>query len=1241
MHNTTATYADGVVVEGQKTRYRFLIAPLSLSSSRAHRLAQETKFVVRSFAIQKKEAGGLDASMVRHDEHEDETHYDDRSDADDDLEKGKIQFSKQLYGREKELDHLQEVYRRIVVATTLNSSSSHSIKENAETITVRSSEEEEDNVDALAEGDQDCGAGMSQVVFLSAYPGTGKSALVGEFVKRLQENALSSPLLVSPRFISGKYDELLSSESYSALSDGLGQYFGRLLTSKDEIDQKETTVLKTALKHALGGSGNVLAGIIPHLAEFLERPEEELLEVEAGTPALTSSSSMIRFSHPTEGFTMIKHMFRNLIGALCTKKRPMILFLKNLQWVDEASLDLISALLSDVTLKYFMFVGAYRSNEVKDDHPVWALMKELEESRKKQPHGGGVERLVLKDLSVDHIGEFITDSLDFDSVGEALPLTQAIFSKTLGNIFFTIQAMEELVRKNGIYYDIMVFKWRWNLDCSEMENLLSDDVLDMVKAKLSNLPGSVQHMLAVASFTRSTFDVNTLNELVMATNGATSLGNEINYSINEELQVMRKELVRGLNRAVEEELLVIRYNNVPTKKKRASTNSPANSVYSFAQDRIQKASQLIVKGDGRNQIKFGIANVLCARHKTRHGEDWMLFTAVRHMNSLPQETYFLGKEGAVYLAKVNLQAAVLAIKRSGFRQAADLLRAGVASLVRVMADTMWEEQYDLCLDLFNNVLKTEATIGNFDAAQSAVEKVLLYAKSKQDILLAQYHEIEILTSGNSDASYARAMERGVEHLASHGIELKLSPSDSRVLKERLKLQVIMGRRSLQDFLDLPMMDEYDEQIMRLISQLSMNAIYAGNTQLSTVINLFAQRYSWEKGINKHMPCMLPQYGVLLRQQGKLKDACKVGLEAAEMIKRICEGPSWVRGMYVCLAGVNTIKVSYSSVIDASIDVHRVGILCGDCQWAINSAMVGCLSYYCSGWPLSSLFEAKLILFTEQATAYGLSPSSIVTFKVFRQALMNLKGMDSNDPVFLKGKALDEEKALAEFDGSDYKQALRDIGIFRLMLACIYGNMETMEEMVDRLALYPEFDLCIPRQHLRDVFMGLAAFWLARKGEGKRKDAKKYLKIGRDKLQWFQKLVKVESENALPIVLCLLAEETPTLGNYDKAIGACSKAGLLHLLAIMSERCGQFHFEKNNAEEGDLCLRKSMWQYHDWGAMGKVKEMQRKHGCLQGGRRDVQPSTSTGYATSQFFGLDAYSSNSSELTISGVFNISSK
>ena len=43
-------------------------------------------------------------------EQKDEAFYDDRSDASDDEEKGKIKFPTRLYGREKELDGLKKLY---------------------------------------------------------------------------------------------------------------------------------------------------------------------------------------------------------------------------------------------------------------------------------------------------------------------------------------------------------------------------------------------------------------------------------------------------------------------------------------------------------------------------------------------------------------------------------------------------------------------------------------------------------------------------------------------------------------------------------------------------------------------------------------------------------------------------------------------------------------------------------------------------------------------------------------------------------------------------------------------------------------------------------------------------------------------------------------------------------------------------------------------------------------------------
>ena len=52
---------------------------------------------------------------------QDEAYYDDRSDASDDIEKGRLKFPKRLYGRERELETLMNIYND--AAATVGTSS--------------------------------------------------------------------------------------------------------------------------------------------------------------------------------------------------------------------------------------------------------------------------------------------------------------------------------------------------------------------------------------------------------------------------------------------------------------------------------------------------------------------------------------------------------------------------------------------------------------------------------------------------------------------------------------------------------------------------------------------------------------------------------------------------------------------------------------------------------------------------------------------------------------------------------------------------------------------------------------------------------------------------------------------------------------------------------------------------------------------------------------------------------------
>ena len=1285
---------------------------------------------------------------LRHDEQENEDYYDERSEADDDVEKGRITFPKEgkLYGREKDLQKLHGIYQR-----------------------MRSN-------------------GKAQTVFLPGYSGTGKSSLVHAFIEELSSSAVasssSSPSsssnsphnpsdashppsptnpqagrdtstpttttnfksTISPRVVWGKFEEMQTKDPYSAISDGFNKFCLQTIREDEkrrqqyqqQLDEESSSTTKSIgsnssvllemipkIVESIGGESNwqLLCDMIPQLNPL--RTHLTAMYTPAGTMGgggsstvssnsaddcsgddAASTTSTVDSATGGVGATgasgeksavKFQHVFCNFVKCMATKQHPMIVFLDDLQWSDTSSLDLLSMLLQNTGLKHVLFVGAYRSNEVDDDHPLTALLNDVSGtpsttsagstgaalSRGTGKPNSNVTQMDLGDLSIEDIGQFITDTLHLESPKACRTLTEAVYNKTLGNIFFTMQALEELVRKNGLYYDVMMFTWQWNLETIELENLLSDDVVEMVRSKIEHVPKLLQQALTTASYTRSTIHVDVLAALLQAQGIDLPRG--------------KQELLQMLDKAVLEGLL---------------SNCVGSREYTFAHDRIQEAATLFVQGPESDELKFTIAKVLvefcgdgacgpgCCRGlsqenpvrsstvpvtaKNSGNDDWMLFTAVHHLNSIPfqylrdaaaaeidssgEHQLAVGTTPSIAnnkvsgttgnsssslsststskkkkmimkvsaeevartrLTKLNLRAAKLSIDKSAFTQAAESLRAGVIHVAQLPApwsssngddEDFDNDHYNLALDLYNHLLETEFSVGNHDRAQVAVDQVLQHANCLQDKCLAQFYSIEIITS-RKDRNYSLAAQKGVEFLAQHGVVIPRNPKDAILWREKLKLQFKQGKRQLTDLLSGPRMaDPYQEAILRLLEQLSRCAVYT-NPNLCMMVSYTAQRLSYEQGWNKFLPAMLPHYAILLRKQGKFQEAYKVGVAADEMLNKICEGSSWVRGMNACSGCILHLKMNIAKSIEVFNEVHRVGLTCGDVEWSCMGAMMYALCYFCAGYPTNALFEPKLILFQQEAERLGQPPSVVVTFSIFRQFVLNLQGKGNPNPCLLIGKAVSEDEALAQFEGNTHKQTLRDISIFRLMLSCIFSDWNVAQDMVDRLVGYPEFDFPIARQHLRDVFVGLASFSLAKKlkAEGKNKMAKKYLSLAKQRMQWFTKLAKTGSENAPPIVICFRAEEKPSRERYNAAIDYCGQVGLLHLEAYMTERFGRYLLsleqqqpesnsstandpESRDHSEAELCLTKAMWLYFDWGAIGKVSQMRTEHKFLQGARR---------------------------------------
>ena len=174
------------------------------------------------------------------------------------------------------------------------------------------------------------------------------------------------------------------------------------------------------------------------------------------------------------------------------------------------------------------------------------------------------------------------------------------------------------------------------------------------------------------------------------------------------------------------------------------------------------------------------------------------------------------------------------------------------------------------------------------------------------------------------------------------------------------------------------------------------------------------------------------------------------------------------------------------------------------------------NYFLVGYPLAAL-EKDMTSYALEARQFNLSASLQAQFSIMLQTALNLQGK-SKHRTLLKGAAMNQEEMLSnDVEGKGRSMTRRDICIFRLMLACVYGSLDVQQDCLDTLATYPSFNPAIARMHMWQVFVGYAGFQLY---ENTKKQ--KYLAVGNKSLEYFKSSVSHGSLNAYPMMLFLQA-----------------------------------------------------------------------------------------------------------------------
>ena len=243
--------------------------------------------------------------------------------------------------------------------------------------------------------------------------------------------------------------------------------------------------MRSQLLTAVGNNGQVIIDVIPDLALVIG-PQPPL-------PKLGPAEAQNRFSN----------IFQRFVRVFAHPDHPLVLFLDDLQWADTASLKLLQLLLDDSQPEALLVIGAYRSNEVNDTHPLMRTLRTLE--------GMSPSTLTLSPLGLTHICQLLADTLYRDRQ-MVQPLAQLVLQKTGGNPFFVNEFLKTLKAEELIRFELTQRCWQWDLAQIQAQDI-TDNVVVLMTNKLQKLSSAVQQLLCIAACIGATFDVETLSQV--------------------------------------------------------------------------------------------------------------------------------------------------------------------------------------------------------------------------------------------------------------------------------------------------------------------------------------------------------------------------------------------------------------------------------------------------------------------------------------------------------------------------------------------------------------------------------------------------------------------------------------------------------------------------------------------------------------------------------------------------------
>jgi predicted ATPase/serine phosphatase RsbU (regulator of sigma subunit) len=970
----------------------------------------------------------------------------------------------------------------------------------------------------LLEAFDRCTKDQKEILFYSGSSGIGKTSLVNEIQAPVSEK--------NGFFIKGKYDHYEKNIPYTGIIQAFNELFRQILT----VSEKKLEEWRTKIIEALGNNAQVVSEVFPLIEEIIgNQPPVESLP-------------------PVESQNRFNVVFQNFLKVFAQSAHPLVIFLDDLHWADNASLELIKVLLNTVDLSCIMLIGTYRDDEVGGNHPLSLMLDQMRKDKIVWTD------ITIKPLDKNQISQFISGMFGKNII-ETDPLADLIYAKTKGNPFFVREFLKTLYKKDLIYFNehvknIIKSGWHWDIKKIEKENI-TDNVVKLMVENVQNLSNVTIETMKVACCLGIRFDLDILSGI---------------------LQKLKAEVLEDLKEAINEGMLL--------KEKR---------TLSFVHNRILEATYSLLSKKEKKEIHYKIGKNLLFFFKGKEKND-RLFLVAYQWNLAKDLLNIKEKE---LLIKLNYKAGMKAKTSAAYRDAALFFQHGA----ELIPDDFWQSNYSFSFQFHIAWSEAEYLARNFNKAEELFKEILSRA---QGILDKQQVYAIMIRHCITQMKSSQALEIGISTLKQLGISLPKKPGKIYILKEIVKSKILLRKIETKSLINLPEMKDKRIRAAIEILGLCIPPALISNPDYVPIIILKVFNLSLVHGIAPMSPFAITMYGLIL--SGPMGDIQK-GIEFGELGVNLLSRPQCnISGPATLFAYVTTLlhlKVSFRERLEHSKKAIQV---------CLNEGNFEYYGYLLGEPPLARIYMGEnLNTVSEEFRKNQIKsrqlkqPMTDIYNGTYYQLVENLTGK-SKDKLVLNGDQFNADKIVPFLKEKNDKAGQAFFQIMQMILYYIFEDHANGLTMATECEKNIDSLLGLPSIQIYYFFYALLLSSVASQND---KPEKKYLSKLKKIEKKFKKWSDACPDNYLNKYLLIKAEiarlERKPMEEIVKLYLESVKVGdenkLVHEAAIANERIAKYYLSRELDELAKTFMTNAYYGYMKWGCKPKMEDLKREYAEL--------------------------------------------